>query len=473
MDGRFRRTSCRRLIGEMSSSVISSHMSDIKYVSFRFLPCNSHHIRESQQSSARAERPMSRDSSTVRRERASENRSSTPVRQPQQTVPHAATAPSTAVSQNVEDELNRRFTLFGIELSLRDLNNLSAGFYGAQREELRAFLRERFFAGEITEISVNDGVMKMIQEIEKYLERLEQFSQNDFMACQSIKNYLTASMPRLITTIFEDTENEFGVTFELQLSQFCQQVYMILVKCIGTQNAERYLKEIADMVMTGSLINFSSIIQQYIDNRKHYDFAAIQHYLMPKPKIQQEEKMEVDEEYSADHYADRNVQSDDLASEPLPAITRPEPWHTQFPSNWLPTIARDIQRQQRLVSIINICFASVFNNSIFSFQTNQTSYSDAYISGMSGKRRKAMQSRKPINSMKQIIQDCVQDSITSTRSLAQTPNQPIGEIVESLTGDVSFMNAFKDEVKETISKRLKDDPDFDESKYPSSSKAFK
>lgn len=297
-----------------------------------------------------SERSMSRDNSSARRERsAPEARSASTTRQPQTTATAPIATPSTAVSQAVEDELNRRFTLFGIELSLRDLNNLSAGFYGAQREELRAFLRERFFAGEITEISVNDGVLKMIQEIEKYLDRLEQFPQSDFIASQSIKNYLTASMPQLITTIFEDNVNEFGVTFELQLSQFCQQFYMILVKCIGTQNAERYLKEIAGLVMTGSLINLSSIIQKYIDNRKHYDFAPIQRFLMSRSKIQQEERMEVDDEYPTCHDGERNIQSDDVASEPLPVITRPEPWHSQFPSNWLPTIARDVQRQQRQV----------------------------------------------------------------------------------------------------------------------------
>lgn len=294
---------------------------------------------------------MSRESSSVRREQAPENRSATPVHilLGQQTTPLATT--STVVSSNVEDELNRRFTLFGIELSLRDLNNLSAGFYGAQREELRAFLRERFFAGEITEISVNDGVLKMIQDIEKYLERLEKFPQNDFVASQSIKNFLTAAMPQLITTVFEDSANEFGVTFELQLSQFCQQFYMILVKCIGTQNAERYLKEIASMVMTGSLINLSSIIQKYIDNRKHYDFATIQQFLMTKPKIQQDDPMEVDEEIPTGHENGRNIQSEDIAMDPLPTINRAEPWHSQFNPNWLPTIVRDVQRQQRPVSI--------------------------------------------------------------------------------------------------------------------------
>lgn len=331
---------------------------------FRFLPCNSHHIRESQQQhnlmhqAARAERPMSRESSNVRREQ-SENRSSEPTqtRPPQQQQTPLAT--TSVESHSVEDELNRRFTLFGIELSLRDLNNLSAGFYGAQREELRAFLRERFFSEEITEISVTDGVLKMIEKIEKYLEKLEHFPQSDFIARSSIQNYLTTSMPQLITTIFEDTANEFGVTFELQLSQFCQHFYMILVRCIGTQNAERYLKEIASMVMTGSLINLSSIIQKYIDNRKQYDFAEIQQFLMMRPKIQQEDPMEVDDEYPTNQN-DRNIQSEDIAIDPLPTINRPEPWHSQFPSNWLPTIARDIQRQQRHVS--ELIFVPFFIN---------------------------------------------------------------------------------------------------------------
>lgn len=91
---------------------------------------------------------------------------------------------------------------------------------------------------------------------------------------------------------------------------------------------------------------------------------------------------------------------------------------------------------------------------------------------MSGKRRKAIQGRKSSNNMKQIIQDCVQNSISSTRSLP-SQSQPIGEIVESLSTDPSFINAFRDEVKETLSDRLRNDPDFDETKYPSSSKAFK
>lgn len=70
--------------------------------------------------------------------------------------------------------------------------------------------------------------------------------------------------------------------------------------------------------------------------------------------------MEVDEEpatvspmtvevESCGDEAANTIQSEDLQSEPLPAIERAEPWHAQFSSTWLPIITRDIARQQRQV----------------------------------------------------------------------------------------------------------------------------
>lgn len=70
--------------------------------------------------------------------------------------------------------------------------------------------------------------------------------------------------------------------------------------------------------------------------------------------------MEVDEEPSTispmvveiencEEEATNDIQAEDLASDPLPPIDRAEPWHTQFSSNWLPIITRDITRQQRQV----------------------------------------------------------------------------------------------------------------------------
>lgn len=65
--------------------------------------------------------------------------------------------------------------------------------------------------------------------------------------------------------------------------------------------------------------------------------------------------MEVDDEGSDSPMNmddERNVQAEDLLSEPLPTIDRAEPWHAQFPTSWLPIITRDIARQRRQVSFI-------------------------------------------------------------------------------------------------------------------------
>lgn len=68
--------------------------------------------------------------------------------------------------------------------------------------------------------------------------------------------------------------------------------------------------------------------------------------------------MEVDEEPSTvspmvvevEDDSSNTIQSDDLQQDPLPTIDRAEPWHAQFPSNWLPIITRDIARQNRQVN---------------------------------------------------------------------------------------------------------------------------
>lgn len=62
--------------------------------------------------------------------------------------------------------------------------------------------------------------------------------------------------------------------------------------------------------------------------------------------------MEIDEEDSESPMnveEERNIQAEDLLNEPLPTINRSEPWHSQFPTSWLPIITRDISRQRRQV----------------------------------------------------------------------------------------------------------------------------
>lgn len=379
----------------------------------RFLPCSSHHIRDN---SANQQQQQNQQTQTihvrpVQRRAVSLDRSS--IRQPaatlhvptrlQQAQPVNTTNRSRRIVSGVnnitDEDLNHRFSLFGIQLSFRDLDSLAPSFYNAQRNDLRTFLRQNYFNDiEINEQTVSVAIRDILKNLDSYLERLSVFSHPDYDVRKSVENLIMKSLPFIINLITDDNSTEFGVRIERQLITFCEQVYMILVKCIGVPNTEKYLIEIASRVMIGGTVHSGSlgrfpefIIQTFLIERRSYDLSEIQEFLIIKrpsaptvsqsiviivfdqqdlilklnffisqPIVSRNEQigMEVDEELSpmavevetCEDEASTNIQAEDLLNEPLPTIDRAEPWHAQFSSNWLPIITRDIARQQRQVS---------------------------------------------------------------------------------------------------------------------------
>lgn len=262
----------------------------------RFLPCNSHHIRDNsanqQQQNQQTQtqihvRPVQRRTVSLDRNSA---------RQPAANLPRAPASSSPlgrriadGVNNITDEELNHRFSVFGIQLSLRDLDNLAPSFYNAQRDELRAFLRENFFTGgEINEATVTIAIREILQNLDNYLERLTTFTHPDYDVRKSIENLIMKSLPFIINLITDDNSSEFGVRIERQLITFCENVYMILVKCIGVRDTEKYLNEIANVVMTGrenagNLARFPRyIIQTFLIERRSYDLSEIQEFLIIK-----------------------------------------------------------------------------------------------------------------------------------------------------------------------------------------------
>lgn len=293
-------TFCRLLIGKWSFQFLVYSSSMFSFFS-RFLPCSSHHIRDN---TANQQQHQNQQTQTihvrpVQRRAVSLDRSS--IRQPaatlhvptrlQQAQPTNSANRGRSLIDNVTDEdLNHRFSLFGIQLSLRDLESLAPSFYNEQRNDLRTFLRQNFFNNsDINEQTVTVAIREILQSLDTYLERLSVFTHPDYDVRKSVENLIMKSLPFIINLITDDNSSEFGVRIERQLITFCEQVYMILVKCIGVQNTEKYLVEIASRVMiggtsnTGALRRFpESIIQTFLIERRSYDLSEIQEYLIIK-----------------------------------------------------------------------------------------------------------------------------------------------------------------------------------------------
>lgn len=266
------------------------------------MPCNSHHIRDNSSNQQQQNQQTQTHVRPGQRRTVSLDRNS--VRQPAATL-HVPTRfqqnqAASASNRNrriveglnniTDEELNHRFSVFGIQLSLRDLDNLAPSFYNAQRDDLRSFLRQNYFNNEeINEQTVSIAIRDILTELEKYLERLSKFSHPDYDVRKSIENLIMKSLPFIINLITDDNSSEFGVKIEQQLVTFCENIYMILVKCIGVRETETYLNEVATMVMTGESENVENlqrfpryIIQTFLIERRSYDLSEIQEFLIIK-----------------------------------------------------------------------------------------------------------------------------------------------------------------------------------------------
>lgn len=192
------------------------------------------------------------------------------------------------VSNITDDEMNHSFNLFGLQLSLRDLDGLTPSFFNTQREILRAFVMDNYFSSSVNDETITSAIRGILGELERYLDRLNTFTHPDYDVRKSIENLIMKSLPFIINLLVEDDSGEFGTRIERSLVTFCENVYMILVKCIGIRDTEKYLNDIANLIMTGevargSLSKFPAyIIQTFLIERRSYDLSEIQEFLIIK-----------------------------------------------------------------------------------------------------------------------------------------------------------------------------------------------
>ncbi|XP_037905199.1 large proline-rich protein BAG6 isoform X6 [Hermetia illucens] len=462
----------------------------------RFLPCSSHHIRETEQNENHPHMPTT----IYTRNRMGQMRQ--PRRQPGGENPTVATsrnataanAPS-ATSNNAgneflnlsNEETNFPFHLFGINSPLRDLFNVpNPVILNRIRNELRAFILNTLFVGSpMTSENMDEAINRVIRMLNSVLVFLPQFDLPDYDARASVENFLRNTLPFIFSLIQEDDSDEFGTRFLRELLSFMRRIFVILVTCIGRANAELYLNQVAQMT-----INSNSPAEQETSRALHrtiiqqldlttQNTSDVQEFLVirrPPPESNRNNTvtpMETDEVPTVQSEAPQAQRIDPLqqtasiatgtttlpipapipeSNDPLPTVVPgSEPWHNNFPAHWLPIITRDIERQRK--------------------QGSQPPFSDAYISGMSAKRRKLVTNSKPPADVNALLSDGVRRALQNVGASSSNPSS-VDEMTAAISSDPSAQLSYREALRSNIQERLKTDPDFTPDKFPNSSKYF-
>ncbi|XP_043648020.1 large proline-rich protein BAG6 isoform X8 [Drosophila teissieri] len=359
-----------------------------------------------------------------------------------------------------------------------DSNNL--------RSQLRSFLNDSLFVGvPINEQTIPGAIGRALDWFAESLVYLPQYERPEYNSRDSVCNILRVSLRLIIELCNGAPGGADGAQFEQSLKQICDQfrkrLYSVLFLCLGSANAELYWRQLMRLLCTPMRSNFRNEALQflciYIDPTipAQTDTADAQQFLVLRsvqaapptaadepfvapppfalnPQQQQPQEQSLDTDVEMAEVAASSSSSSPAAD--LPAvIVGSEPWHMSFPNDWLPVITRDLQTQAEQSS------------------RPQPPFSDAYISGMSAKRRKIIQSEKPTASVECLIANGVQRAIQSvglggTSGSASSSSISMDTVIGSIAHDSTVQAAYTDAVRNSLKERIKQDVDFKSSKYP-------
>ncbi|XP_017039597.1 large proline-rich protein BAG6 isoform X6 [Drosophila ficusphila] len=468
----------------------------------RFLPCNSHHIREPEPlphnnnvssannnrstnaasaagsagvspTAASGTRPAPAGSGV-----AAEGGSAAPSSGAEATPSSAAEAPVTVASTAHAAAAPPQAAAAATPASGGDSSNL--------RLQLRSFLNDRLFDGAaINDQTIPAAFDRAVEWFNESLVYLPQYEKPMFNSRASVCNILRFSLGSFIRLFHENSEETDSARFELELKRISDRFRHLLFNglflCLGPDNAELFWQQLMRLLREPLRSNFRNEALEFLsifidptvpeDHIRHFTSDALQFlvrrdvpYVAPPPLAilmylqptqqqsqQQPEQQTVNTDVEMAEVATSSSNSSPV--EQLPAvIVGSEPWHMSFPNDWLPVITRDLQTQTEA-------------------SRPQPPFSDAYISGMSAKRRKIIQSEKPTATVECLIANGVQRAIQGaglggTSGSASSSSISTDAVIGSIAHDAAIQASYTDAVRSGLKERIKQDADFKASKYP-------
>ncbi|XP_073840420.1 uncharacterized protein isoform X2 [Musca autumnalis] len=450
----------------------------------RFLPCNSHHVRDHQTNANGNNENNGRNTNQnnantpgsvgVNRNRANiitRRRNMSDILQRVRRATAARTVGSTMTDPltarpNSNIGASSSGSSGSLLYQLGNRNNAASSTEARRlniHSQLMTFIENQMFKGEpINEENMSPAINRAVQWFGESLLYLPQYEKPEYDSRDSLFNILRATLPIVINLMNKNPVNL--VDFEQKLRKICEEfrkrLYSVLIVCIGRANADIYWSQLMRLLCVsiqstfdGEVVEFLTLYlspnipsssdendaQQFIVHRSTPNNNSV-----PLPMDTDDEMNEM-----------AGTSQTEVDDEPLPAVVAGSAsWHRNFPNDWLPIITRDIHRQAEN-------------------PPNQPPYSDAYISGMSSKRRKLIQHTKPPTEIRALIADSVGKAIQNAgvgSSTSANQSQTPDEIARAIANDTAVQSSCTEAIRTQVRERLKKDPDYEAEKYPKSTK---
>ncbi|XP_016339720.1 large proline-rich protein BAG6-like isoform X4 [Sinocyclocheilus anshuiensis] len=361
--------------------------------------------------------------------------------------------------------------------------------------QLTAFFTEHYLQGrEPTDVNIASAAEDLINGLEEYIA--ESFStvtvREGVDIIQTNISFLRQQFTRMATHILRCTDNTFGQRLLYMCTQGLFECLALNLYCLrGEQRALttvinhriRRMSAEVNPSLVNWLTSMMSMRLHVILEHNPVTEDQIQHYVL---YTQSESSQRTESDAHASQQSDNMSVEMEEGLSPAPATTaeevmassgdtadgdeppgRPlleetrgavamapvdreestgeaEPWAATLPPEWVPIIRHDMLTQRKMKA--------------------QPPLSDAYLHGMPAKRRKTTQGEGPHPSLTEAV----------SRAARTAGVRPV-TAPDSLQGELEapeLQEAYTQQVKIDIKKRLSDDPDYNHQRFPNTHRAF-